>query len=75
MRHDQTKTVRIKVSGRDMCEIILDQPATLAEVWRLPQLVGLGPSRMARLGPDGVVYVSVNWESYKAWKLLTELQV
>ena len=75
MGHDQTKTVRIEIDGRVRRQITLPQPATLAEVWRLPEIAKLGPHRMARLGQDGVVYVSVDSASYEAWRLATKLEV
>ncbi len=73
MNHDQTKIVRIEIDGCIRRQITLSQPVTLAEVWRLPQIVDLGPHRMARLGADGVAYVSVNSASYETWLLAAEL--
>ena len=74
MNHDQTKIVRIEIDGRIRFQFMLDHPATLAEVWRLPQVSQFGPQRMARLGADGVAYVSIDSASYEAWRLTTELE-
>ncbi len=73
MNHEQTKIVRIEIDGRIRRQITLSQPATLAEIWNLPQILELGPHRMARLGADGVAYVSVNSASYEAWLLAAKL--
>ena len=74
MNNYETKTVRVEVNGRVRHQFTLDQPVTLAEVWRLPQITPFGPHRMARLGVDGVAYVSIDSVSYEAWRLATELE-
>ncbi len=74
MDSNQTKIVRIEVDGKIMRQMTLQQPVTLAEAWKLPEVVALGPARSARLGPDGIVYVRIDLKSFKAWrKLLVEL--
>ena len=73
MDHDKTKTIRIEVAGKIVRQIALTQPLTLSEAWHLPQVAGLGPSRMAQLRQDGVAYISVHLESYKAWKSMVEM--
>ena len=73
MDHDKTKTVRIEVSGKIVRQITLAQPATLSEIWHLPEVAAFGPSRMAHLRQDGVAYILVHLESYKAWKRMVEM--
>ncbi len=68
MNHLQTKTVRIEAGGRIRRQLTLSRSATLSEVWHLPEVASLGPHRMARLGQDGVAYVSIDSTSFEAWK-------
>ena len=72
MDSSKTKTVRITVDGRIMRQMTLSSPVTLAEVWHLPEVVQLGPYRMAKLGPDGVAYVSTDSASFELWKKITD---
>lgn len=74
MNIDQTTTVRISIGGKIVNQLTLDKPATLAEVWKLPEIIKLGPYRMARLGQDGIAYVSAEPALLKAWRMITEPQ-
>ena len=73
MTIEQTKTVRITVGDKIVRQMTLRHPATLAEVWRLPAVVNLGPNRRARLGQDGVAYVSVDSASFESWRLMARV--
>lgn len=59
-----TSKIRIVVDGRICRQYQIAQPMTLSEIWHDPRLRALGPSRLAKLGADGVAYVSIAHTSY-----------
>lgn len=59
-----TTRIRIVIDGRIMRQYRLADPMTISEVWHDARIRKLGPSRMAHMGLDGVIYVSITKAGY-----------
>ncbi len=66
MLANTTNRISIVIDGREKRRYTVADPMTISEVWHDARIRKLGPSRMARLGADGVAYVSITKSGYAA---------